>query len=73
VQGLGQVLTDKLGGDPKAPATRGAGQGSVGLNIDVHILPHLSAFVQGGFQFGSLGPGAAPFLLGLGYHSEKQW
>lgn len=75
LQVLAQILTDKLGGSPSAPSSVWADQGSVGVNIDIHVTPNLSFFLQPiGLQLSSLtGLGLSPFLLGFGLHTEKQW
>lgn len=73
LQGLGQRLGLPLGGTATTPRGLWAGQGSVGINIDLHLTPYFSLFGQGGVQLGSSGGfGLSPFLFGLGFHTEKQ-
>jgi len=73
LQGLGQRFGLPLGGPTSTPRGLWAGQASLGINIDLHLTPYFSIFAQGGAQFASIGGfGFAPFLLGLGFHTEKQ-
>jgi RHS repeat-associated protein len=72
LQGFGQVLANPLGG-PLNSSTRGAGQISLGVNVDIHISPHLSIFIQGGGQYSNFGGwAAAPLFIGFGTHTEAQ-
>jgi len=73
VQYFHQFLTDPHGGAPNALSGRESNQVGFGINIDYHITPHLSLFGQLGFQYGSVGGWEfAPFLFGVGFHSEEQ-
>lgn len=73
LQGLGQRLGLPLGGPRTTPQGRWAGQGGLGINIDLHLTPNLSLFGQAGGQVGTVGGfGPAPVLFGIGFHTEKQ-
>jgi RHS repeat-associated protein len=68
-----QRLAEPLGGPLTAPSARWADQGGLGVNIDWHFTPHVSGFVQGGVQFSTAGGfGLSPFVIGVGFHTEKQ-
>lgn len=73
-QYLHQFLWDPLGGRAGSPSAREAEQFGLGVNLDFHLTPGLSAIVQAGGQYSTAGGWAlAPVFIGLALHSEPQW